>query len=977
MQIFKILFFSIFIFYTGCTSNPQPRTSFLQFEPNSRVLKKPEVQKPLPSLEVVPKEAILKLNTGGHTALIRDILVTKSGDLISASDDKTISVWGSKTGKERRKILGKIGAGSGEIYAIALSPNEEFLAVGGYLENFNGSNHIEVGQIRIYNYNSGELIKILKSHENAVPGLAFSEDGNYLLSGSFDTTAKLWNVKNWNLEKTITYHSKEVYGVGFIGNKIITTSFDNRIALHSLRGELLKSYTHSHKLQYLASNGENIASCGDGNEILIFDRNLNLIKKIDSETEPSGLNYSPNGKYLIAGTGNHPLNTNIYETENYSKISTFREHRNSTQAVNFLDNETAISGGGDNNEIYIWNIFNKKIETSIIGGGQTVWSVGLKDNWLGFGYKFMTYINEKTEIQKAFNLESFKISNVSENRKDSYSRISTKYRNWSLFHSAGGDYGKSDAVLNIQKNGVTTAQIVRGSTNGYRHNAYGFYGDKIISAGSSGHLKIYNLAGEEIANLVGHTGDVWSIAIQGDRLVSGSSDQTIRVWDLKNISSKMKPQLSLFIDKNGEWVAWTPENFFATSENGKDLIGFHINQGAEKEAEFVSVEKLQIFNRPDLVAKAIDGESLERYAQNIDIDKILKGGLPPKIEILEYAQNGKSVDVKLKICKKDGGVNNLTFSINGTPVDFTDTRKMQLKGQKDRKCFKLQKTIELVVGKNDISVFATNGNGQIKSNQDQFSVNYTPQKLEKPNLHIFAVGIDKYRDGDLWLNYSVADAKEILKTFPKYSKKLFKKIHTYKLLDSEVTKENLLSKFTEIGQNVKSSDVFIFYIAGHGVTDDLTGEYFFIPYDFRYKNDESVRQDGISNRDLMIALSEVKTTKSLTLMDTCNSGAFSQNRGFATKSAIKKLVRATGRATIVASSKDQVAVEGYKGHGVFTYAILQALRGSGYGHDSKITVKELSAFVEDRVPEITFEKWNYEQIPQAEMVGNDFPIGFK
>jgi hypothetical protein len=72
----------------------------------------------------------------------------------------------------------------------------------------------------------------------------------------------------------------------------------------------------------------------------------------------------------------------------------------------------------------------------------------------------------------------------------------------------------------------------------------------------------------------------------------------------------------------------------------------------------------------------------------------------------------------------------------------------------------------------------------------------------------------------------------ILKQFPKSAKKLFKKIHTYKLLDSEVTKENLLSKFKEIGQNVKSSDAFIFYIAGHGVTDDLTGEYFFIPYDF-------------------------------------------------------------------------------------------------------------------------------------------------
>jgi len=56
-------------------------------------------------------EAILKLDTKGHTAMIRDIIVTKSGDIISASDDKTIRVWDSATGKEKRKILGQIVRG--------------------------------------------------------------------------------------------------------------------------------------------------------------------------------------------------------------------------------------------------------------------------------------------------------------------------------------------------------------------------------------------------------------------------------------------------------------------------------------------------------------------------------------------------------------------------------------------------------------------------------------------------------------------------------------------------------------------------------------------------------------------------------------------------------------------------------------------------------------------------------------------------
>ncbi|EJF06036.1 WD40 repeat-containing protein, partial [Thiovulum sp. ES] len=448
---------------------------------------------------------------------------------------------------------------------------------------------------------------------------------------------------------------------------------DNRIAIHSLNGELLKSYTHSHKLMYLATNSENIATCGFGNQILIFDKNLNLMKKIDSETVPVGLNFSPNGKYLIAGTGDVPRNTNIYETRNYSKIKSFKKHSNLTQAVNFLDNSTAISGGGNNNEIYIWNIHNSdsySFENSIIGTGQTVWSVGLKDNWLGFGNKSVNQYELKNhlgDIQKAFNLDSFRVSTVSKNRKNSYSRISTTYKNWSLYHSAGGSYGYSDAVLNIQKNGVTTAKIVRDSTTGLRHRAYGFYGDKIVSGGSNGHLKIYNLNGEEIANLVGHTGEVWSIAIEGDRLVSGSKDQTIRVWDLSKIKNyvpkreidedfiseikkatswtrqqilerkdfikqktgvsiykanakSMQPQLSLFIDKNSEWVAWTPENFYTGSEKGDDLIGFHINQGSEHEAFWLPISELSELNRPDLVKKSINGKDLSKYSEKVNIN---------------------------------------------------------------------------------------------------------------------------------------------------------------------------------------------------------------------------------------------------------------------------------------------------------------------------------------------------------------------
>ena len=296
---------------------------------------------------LLANEAILSIDAGGHQAMInKNIIVTKSGDIITASNDKTIRVWDSKTGLEKRKILGQIGAGSeGKIYAIALSPNEEYLAVGGYMANFNDSSLMDVGAIRIYNYKSGKLLKILKSHADVVSDLAFSPDGKYLASGSSDFKIKLWDMADFSpsstIYSTIDFHTNQVYAVKFINkngiNHIVSAGDDNKIALHAMSGKLIKSYTHSQNLDYLATNGNEIATCGQGNEILIFDNSLNLKQKIKSEWVPAGLAYSPDKRYLIAGGGAYLYDANIYDSHNsYKNILTFVKHTNVVQAVAFF-----------------------------------------------------------------------------------------------------------------------------------------------------------------------------------------------------------------------------------------------------------------------------------------------------------------------------------------------------------------------------------------------------------------------------------------------------------------------------------------------------------------------------------------------------------------------------------------------------------------------------------------------------------------
>ena len=249
-----------------------------------------------------------------------------------------------------------------------------------------------------------------------------------------------------------------------------------------------------------------------------------------------------------------------------------------------------------------------------------------------------------------------------------------------------------------------------------------------------------------------------------------------------------------------------------------------------------------------------------------------------------------------------------------------------------------------------------------------------------PTLHLLVVGIDHYRDKALKLRYAVQDCKALVDTIRQTSAPLFRDIKVIQLFDDQVTFKGLEFAFNEIKTGITPQDVFIFYLAGHGVT--LGGRYYFLPQDFRYYNDEAVRNNGINQDHIQSWLASIPARKSLVLIDTCESGSFSHSlvatRGMAEKTAVAKLTRATGRATIVASTDEQPAAEGYKGHGVFTYVLLQGLRHADieFGNrDGYTSLFELAAYVNDQVPAITMNAFNYEQIPQVHMAGTDFPIG--
>ncbi len=229
-------------------------------------------------------------------------------------------------------------------------------------------------------------------------------------------------------------------------------------------------------------------------------------------------------------------------------------------------------------------------------------------------------------------------------------------------------------TLEIIKNGKTAHEITRNSTNGYDHRSLTLTpdGKAAISGGNNGNITSYNTqTGKKLLDFIGHTSTIWSVAVSPDNrlLVSGSADQTIKLWELKT----GKLLMTLFYGIDDEWVAWTPEGFFASSENGARYVGYHINRGIDKSADYVKVDQVYgLFYRPDLVAKKIQGGFEDEIATELarigNIDEIVASGLAPKISITtknNIQVKGKTFTLDFSLHDKGGGIGKIEYRVDG------------------------------------------------------------------------------------------------------------------------------------------------------------------------------------------------------------------------------------------------------------------------------------------------------------------------
>jgi uncharacterized caspase-like protein len=277
-----------------------------------------------------------------------------------------------------------------------------------------------------------------------------------------------------------------------------------------------------------------------------------------------------------------------------------------------------------------------------------------------------------------------------------------------------------------------------------------------------------------------------------------------------------------------------------------------------------------------------------------------------------------------------------------------------------------------VAGENEIGIAAFNAPNTVQSVLKTATFRST-RAPEEPHLYVLAIGIDNYRDPANNLKYAVKDALSLSKELATQAKTLYRpeNIHVRVLKNSEATRAGILKQVEALSAQVKLGDGFVLSVAGHGILNN--GLYSIVTHDF----------DGIlgphsliTSNELMDISKNVRSLNQLFILDTCHAGGLDNFLSGLYDARMTVLARNMGLHMYASASSAEEALDGYKGNGMFTYAVLDGLnnnRTADQNRDNRVSVVELGGHARERA--IVFSKEvGHRQNPLIIGFGRDSPV---
>ncbi|MEI6763995.1 MAG: caspase family protein [Bacteroidota bacterium] len=859
------------------------------------------------------------------------IAIDKAGNFAVATWDGSVRIYDANFDLQfgANKIAGY------KPFSLAYSPDGNLLAIG-----FDDS-----PKIQVYNPHTGELlyepdISGASEDTNCLRVVSFSHDGQYLISGF----SYRKNVDGQELKHIRIWPNK---GKGKGLYKDYPTGKQHLMDIEPLPDNSFIFSTMQSEFGRMTLDGNKIFV-----KSLIFN-NYNVKDKSCLKINANGsvIGITPEGKLPIT----YSVNDRLLSVKPFSEGSSFTDNYKGVSINNWRGStETFINKGsnrflGSDEECYATDI--SKDAKKIVFAAS--WDIYCTDT---AGHKLWT-----EDIPASAHL-----INISDDDKTVVAAMADGTICW---------YSMEKRVFNRVASVVDT---------GLARKCGLMAGDIILSVNG-----VTFTSDNEFTNFIKPKKSYQFKVLRKNSELLITIDKTTDMFGFANIFKVMDRLLfKLFIyPENMGWILWSPDGFFDCSEGAENLIGWHVNQGQDKEPQYYQAGQFfEKFYVPGLGARILAGEDVTN--SGVSFGNVKR---PPRVHIVSDGKSSQSNKIEsqqqqfaitVEVTDQGGGIDEVRLFQNGKLIEGSTRGFKEVSNIAGKKTYNY--TINLLPGNNEIKATAFNSE-RTESTPDILNVVYNGVKAEA-NLYVLAVGINTYKNSKYSLKYAVPDADAFVASITENADKIFSSVQTKMIKNNDATKADILNAFKDLQSKILPQDVFVFYYAGHGVMTEGNGtakdDYFLVLTDMvqMYADPEQLSPQCISSKELNELLVSIKAQKQLVILDACQSGGATEmfaSRGAAEEKAMAQLARSAGIVVLAAAGMDQYATEfASLGHGVFTYSIVEGLKGSadGTNGDKKITVFELKAFLEDYVPELTKKYKGEAQYPTGYSKGQDFPI---